>query len=425
MNEQRNHRGLLWGHRVLDLTDEKGPLCGKILGDLGADVIKVERPGGDPARDIGPFYKDRPDPEKSLFWFFTNLNKRGITLNLEAEDGRDIFRRLVKTAHFVIESNEPGYMASLGLGYPELEKVNPAIIMTSITPYGQTGPYAHYEATDITLVGMGAMMQLYGYPDRAPVRISQPQAFFLGSLHGVVGSMMAHYYRGATGEGQYVDVSCQQAVILSLMTEAEYWDMMKVNIKRQGPGSMIPRPEPLGVLFQRRVYPCRDGYVIWLPSGGAQAGQVASCQALTRAANRDGYALELKDYDWTKLDYATVPRAEVERVTGAMASFLVTKTRQELLDEAVREDILLVPFNDARLIMESPQLKAREFFIPVAHPELGESVTYPGFPIKMTGFPYEPQRRAPLIGEHNEDIYIGELGFNREQLGLLKARGVI
>ena len=132
-------------YRVLDLTDERGLFCGKILGDLGADVIKIEKPGGDPVRNIGPFYHDIPDPEKSLFWFAFNTNKRGITLNLEAHDGREIFKRLVKSSDFVIESFEPGYLAGLGLAYSALREINSRLIMVSITPFGQTGPYAHYK----------------------------------------------------------------------------------------------------------------------------------------------------------------------------------------------------------------------------------------------------------------------------------------
>ena len=131
---------MLSPYRVLDLTDEKGLLCGKILGDLGADVIKIERPGGDPARNIGPFYHDEPDPEKSLFWFALNTSKRGITLDIEKADGKEIFKKLVKSADFVIESFAPGYLDKLGLGYSELERLNPGIIMVSITPFGQTGP---------------------------------------------------------------------------------------------------------------------------------------------------------------------------------------------------------------------------------------------------------------------------------------------
>ena len=425
MSEQQDSKGFLSGYRVLDLTDEKGLLCGKILGDLGADVVKIEQPGGDLARNLGPFYKDAPDPQKSLFWFFTNLNKRGITLNLETPDGRDIFKRLVKTAHFVIESNSPGYMASLGLGYPDLEKVNPAIIMTSITPFGQTGPCAHYKATDIVLMAMGGLLRGLGDPDRPPVRISQPQAFFLGSIHGVLGSLMAHYYRQGTGEGQHVDVSCQEAVVLTLLCFPEYWDILKYNYVREGPSQRMARPAPLGPLSRQHVYACKDGFVVGYIAGGAQAGLVASSRALTEWANSLGYAQELQDYDWTKMDFGTVPQAELNRVQDAMKPFLLSRTKAEIMGKAVEKALVMIPVADARDTMESPQFKARDFFVPIEHPELGEAITYPGFPIKMTGMFYKPQRRAPLIGEHNEEIYVRELGLSREELARLKANGVI
>ena len=433
MSEQRNGESLLSGYRVLDLTDEKGLLCGKVLGDLGADVIKIERPGGDPARNIGPFYRDTPDPQKSLFWFYTNLNKRGITLNLETPDGREIFKRLVKTADFVIESYEPGYMASLGLGYPELERINPAIIVTSITPYGQSGPYAHHKATDVVLQGMGGLMQVWGDPDRAPLRASQPQAFCHGNIHAALGSVMAHYYRRSTGEGQHVDVSCQEAVVLALEVYNPTWDIMRLNLKRSGGLRPRARPAPLGNVLTQHVYTCRDGFVLGFILGGAQAGNVVSSRALTEWANGFGYALELKDYDWTKFDMATVPQSEVNRVQDALGSFLLTRTKAEIMGKAVEKSILFVPITDAKDVMESPQFKAREFFVPVAHPELtsasfiepGQSITYPGFPVKIAGFPYMPQRRAPLIGEHNKEIYVGELGFSREELARLKANRII
>jgi len=141
MGEQEKIEYMLSPYRVLDLTDEKGFLCGKILGDLGADVIKIERPGGDLARKIGPFYRDVPDPEKSLYWFAYNNNKRGITLNIEAADGCELFKRLVKTADIVIESFAPGYMDDLGLGYSTLSQITDGkTVMTSITPFGQKGP---------------------------------------------------------------------------------------------------------------------------------------------------------------------------------------------------------------------------------------------------------------------------------------------
>ena len=138
------HDGLLTGFRVLDLTDEKGDFCGKVLGDFGADVIKIEPPGGSTARNIGPFFKDSPHPERSLFWLAYNTSKRGVTLDMEQAAGREIFQRLAKTAHFVVESYPPGYLERLGLAYPELELIKPDIILTSITPFGQSGPYSGY-----------------------------------------------------------------------------------------------------------------------------------------------------------------------------------------------------------------------------------------------------------------------------------------
>lgn len=169
---------LLDGYRVLDLTDEKGLLCGRMLADLGADVIKIEKPGGDPARFRGPFYKDDPHPEKSFYWFALNLNKRSVTLDVETADGRDIFNRLVKTADFVIESFPPGHMKDIGLGYEALEKINPRVILTSITPFGQTGPYKDWKASELVAWAMGGFMFLCGDADRAPVQIACPQSYF-------------------------------------------------------------------------------------------------------------------------------------------------------------------------------------------------------------------------------------------------------
>ena len=174
MEKEKGAEGILTGYRVLDLTDEKGVYCGKVLGDYGADVIKIEPPGGDAARDKRPFYKGNPDRQKSLFWFYMNTSKRGITLNLETADGRELFKKLVRSAHFVIESFTPGTMSRLGLSYPDLEKINPGLVMTSITPYGQKGPYARYKATDIHMAAMGgscgAMARRTGPPRASATR---------------------------------------------------------------------------------------------------------------------------------------------------------------------------------------------------------------------------------------------------------------
>lgn len=424
MSEQKNG-SLMSGYRVLDLTDEKGLLCAKILGDFGADVIKIEPPGGSSARNTGPFYKDIPHPEKSLFWFFTNLNKRGITLDIETPDGGDIFKRLVKSADFVVESFEPGYMASLGLGYEALEKINPGIIMTSITPFGQSGPYAYFKTTDIVGVAIGGMVRIYGDAGLPPNRISAPQFYFQGGIHGAVGSLVAHYYRELTGEGQHVDVSCQQAVVLSLMIAAEFWDMVKVNYKGLGPGIGLS-----GVYFARWIFPCKDGYVFIMWGGGATTAFRVTSERITAMANRDGMMLDFKDFPFAEFDMSKIIfddeiKKTVDRFVQGLSEFFLTKTKQELFEEAIEKSIVLIPLNDARGVLESPQLAARGFWEKVEHPELGEVITYPGFPVKMGEIPYRVQRRAPLIGEHNEDIYEKELGLSKEELVLLKTHGVI
>lgn len=408
---------ILDGYRVLDLSKDGCMLCGKILGDLGADVIQIEPPTGSPTRNTGPFYHEIPDIEKSLTWFYLGLNKRGITLNLETSDGGEIFKSLVKTADFVIESFEPGYMKSLKLDYQELEDIKSDIVMTSITPFGQNGPYAHYKTSDIIGIALSGMMWIFGELDRAPVRISAPQFYMQGGLQGAVGTMVAHYHRELTSEGQYVDQSCQQAVMLTLLNTAEVWDLNKTNIRGPGPGILVPRPTPPGPLFARQIYQCKDGYVFAFFSGG---GMATSSKAMVEWANEEGYLLELKDLDWLNLDNQEVSQESTDHRIKLLEEFLMTKTKAECLEQAVQRHILLMPVNNFKDILESPQMSYRGFFKPIDHPELEETLTYPGFPIIMNEIPYDIQRRAPLIGEHNEEIYTNELGISKKKLTMLK-----
>ncbi len=417
---------ILDGCRVLDLTDEKGFLCGKILGDLGADVIKIESPGGDPSRNIGPFYKDIAHPEKSLLWMAYNVNKRGITLNLDTADGRDIFKKLVGTADFVIESFDPGYMNSLGLDYAQLERINPQVIMVSITPFGQEGPYSGFKVTDMVAWAMSGFMYLCGDRDRPPVRVSvPPQAYLLGALHGAAGAMMAHYHRELTGEGQEVDVSIQQACLLTQMNALDFYDMLKVVMTRTGSTYVTTRPQPLGLLAVRWIWSCKDGHVLLMLYGGTVAGMRRSSQELTRWAVSEGMAIELKDYDWATYNAATITQPERDRIEKPIADFLLTKTKRGLFEGALARGILLGPLNNVKDIMESPQYTAREFWTGLRHPELDTDIVYPGLPAKMSEAPWSLRCRAPLIGEHNEEMYHHELGFSKEEISLLKSTGVI
>jgi crotonobetainyl-CoA:carnitine CoA-transferase CaiB-like acyl-CoA transferase len=201
---------LLAPYRVLDLTNERGSLCGQIFGDLGADVIKIEPPGGSAARWIGPFYKDTPDPNQSLFWWAYNRNKRGITLDYASDEGRALLLRLVERADFVIESDNPGRMADLRLGYDDLAATNPAIVYVSITPFGQDGPKAAYADTDIVVLAASGFLALTGDDDRPPVRVSVPQAYLHASAEAAAAARIANHQRQRTGRGPHLDVSAQQ-----------------------------------------------------------------------------------------------------------------------------------------------------------------------------------------------------------------------
>ncbi len=414
---------VLSSFRVLDLTDDRGFLCGKILGDLGADVIKIEKPGGDTSRNIGPFYHDIPHPEKSLYWFAYNANKRGITLNIETLDGQEVFKRLVKTAHFVIESFPPGYMDELGLGYSRLSEINPKIILVSITPFGQAGPYRDYKTSDIVGMAMGGHLFLTGDPDRAPLRISFPQAYLHASVQAAVGSMVAHYHRESTGEGQHVDVSIQQSIVATLHNSISYWVLNGVILKRVGP----MRSGLTQGAVQRQIWNCKDGLVTYSIYGGAVAARNIPplLEWIDTEGPTDSSVTELKERNWETFDMAKVSQGEISMIETAIENFFMAHTKAELYEGALKRRIMLTPVNTVKDIAESPQLKAREFWVDIEHPELEASILYPGAFCAASQTPPGVRRRAPLIGEHNLEIYEQELGFSREQLITLKQGHII
>lgn len=412
--------GMLSPYRVLDLTDEKGLLCGKLLGDLGADVIKIEKPGGDLARRIGPFYKDIPDPNKSLFWWAFNTNKKGITLDIEKSAGQDIFRKIAETADIIIESFPPGYLNALGLGYSALSQLNSSIIMTSITPFGQTGPYRNNKATDIIAMAMGGLLYVSGDPDRPPVRISFPNAYLLASAEAGVGTMMAIYFRNRTGAGQQVDISAQRSVLTASYDSVPWWVTNRVIYQRQG--VLRARPQT-GVVF-RQTWPCKDGYVTFYYFGGSTGA--AGNRGLAEWMNSEGIACQfLKEKDWDSFDWSEVTQEEVDLMEEVTAKFFTSHTKSELYKGAVERGIMLYPVATTKDILESRQLATRGYWIELEHPELGTTITYPGAFFKTSQTPYTIWRRAPLIGEHNQAIYEKELGLSKKELSILKKDGII
>ena len=411
--------------RVLDITRENGFLCGKMLADLGCDVLKIEEPGGDPGRLQGPFYQDTPNPDKSLYWWAFNANKRGITLNIEEPEGREIFLRLAEKADFVIESFTPGYLDDLGLGYRDLSKLNSGLVMTSITPFGQSGPYARYKSTDLIGMAMGGIMYISGDADRPPVRVSYPQAWSHAALQAAMGTMNAYYYRESTGKGQHVDASMQLSVIWTQMNVTITWDISRMNTLRGGAVktySMVRDGKAMDVPV-RYTWKCKDGHVNFVIIGAGPGVRVN--QALVEWMNSEGMGLELKDFDWTSQGFVPTDPETREMLERNIGEFFESHTVEELYEGAVAKRIWIAPIGTPAYQMVNPQLGARSFWQEVFDPDIGETVVYPGWPIRQSESPVGPPRRAPHVGEHNEEIYIGEMGLETGVLVRLQESGVI
>jgi benzylsuccinate CoA-transferase BbsE subunit len=415
-------QSLLEPFRVLDLSDESGVLCGRILADLGADVIKIEPPGGDPMRNFGPFYHDVPDPEKSLYWFTFNTSKRSITLDIATPDGKDILTQLVKTADFVIECFPPGFMKNLGLDYASLSPINPRIIMTSITPFGQSGPYSQYKSSDIVGLAMGGLMYLMGDPERPPVRVRAQQAYAQASAQAAAGTMVAHYYRETSGEGQHVDVSVQEAVSNTLDTTQQAWDLQKLIFKRTGCS------RALGDRVVRAIYACKDGYMAcWSPNDLKILTQWVEEAGFSDDAGELSKLIEVwEQVEGGKMSLSqALTQEELNRFQELRMPFLKAHTKNELYKKAVDNHFGWVPVQTPKNLLEYSQLKARNYFVKVEHPELNDIITYPGAPYKLSETPWRIKNRAPLIGEHNQEIYEKELGLSKEDLIVLKQAKVI
>lgn len=402
------------------MTDHKGFFCGRILADLGADVIKIEKPGGDRDRWMGPFYMDEADPEKSLHWYAYNINKRSITLDIATPDGKVLLKRLVEKADFILESYPPGYMDDIGLGYDALSVVNPRLIMTSITAFGQSGPYKGFKGTDLVCMSMGGLAYITGNADDSPVRISFPQSYLLASAEGAAATVIAHNYRELTGVGQHVDVSIQASVAGKLANAIPTWELNQTILRREGP-YMFGRG---GNLKMRLLWRCKDGYITFALMGGRLGAK--SNEKVARWIIAEGWAPDFfKKVDWASLDMAKQTQEEQNRLEEVFARFFENHTKEELYRRANQEGVLLCPQSSFKDIYENRQLKAREFWIEVDHPELGRKILYPGPFVKCSGVPLVMRSRAPLIGEHNEEVFGGELGLREDEIRTMKKAGVI
>jgi crotonobetainyl-CoA:carnitine CoA-transferase CaiB-like acyl-CoA transferase len=427
---EQNIERMLSSYRILDLTDEHGYMCGKLLGALGADVIKIERPGGDPGRNIGPFYHDMPDPEKSFYWLAFNTDKRGITLDIATKDGQEIFKKMIRNTDIVIESFPPGYMDKLGLGYSLLSRINERVILTSITGFGQTGPYKDYKAPDIVVWALSGNAYITGDPDRGPLKPSFHNFSYVvaGVLQATIGTLIALYHRGITGKGQQVDASAQLSLIWPFNAEPPgLWIQDGTIVSRQGRFWLRPQVsvgKKTVWVGAPMLWECKDGDIAFTIMTGA--GQGESTRALTKWIEKEGLAGEtLKGIDWTVFEWETVTQDVVDEVIEDFKKFFLVRTKAELLEEAEKRGIMLYPVLTPKDILKLSQLESRGYWKEVHHPELGCSITYPGFFFKTSAALDSRYRRAPHIGEHNEEIYTKELRLSKEELSILKQKGVV
>ncbi len=386
--------------RVLDLADERGLLCGAILAELGADVILVEPPGGSPARRVPPLLDagDAPEGERSLYWAAYARNRRSVTLDLDSPEGRDELRRLAASADVLIESADPGAMAARGLGADDLAAVNPALVHVSISPFGQDGPKAKYLATDLIVAAASGTLHIAGYPDAAPVRVSAPQAWLHGGAEAAGAALVALTERVRSGRGQHVDVSIQQAMNLGAMGQM-------VNAAADAPETVrVAGGAVIGPVTLKLIWEARDGHVSLTFFFGNAIGPFT--RRLMEWIHEEGGCDEAtRDKDW--IAYAALlqrgdePYSEFDRIVNVVGDFLKTKTKAELMLEAQRRRLLILPVATVPEILENPQLEARGYWrsLPVA----GREARHPGPSVRLGVPPDRAERPAPLPGAHTAE----------------------
>src|ERR1043166_1775938 len=393
---------LLSGYRVLDLSSSMGSFCGKLLRDLGMDVIKVEPPAGDPARSEPPFANGHAGPEASLRFAYLNAGKRSITLDITKPNGRKHLLDLVARSDIVLETFEPGYLAAHNLEYEKLLATQTKLILVSLTGFGQDGPYAKYKAPDIVGNAMGALLYISGDPSLPPCNPPETQSYYYASLFASYAVMLALWQRESRGIGAWIDASVQASMALHEHVAFNFSAGGRV-MKRAGSQHQHNAPANL---FQ-----CQNGWI-----------------ALFVTQNHwpillkvwDDHDPALDDPKWVN---SNLRRANADYINEEVTSFTMRFTKEDLAELMQKNGIPGLPVNSPSDFMKDPHIEARSFFSPVTHPVLG-SFQQPGNCFTVDGKRAVPSP-APLLGQNNEEIFCRELGLSKSDLDEMKSAGVV
>ena len=395
----------LQGIRVLDLTHHvAGPYCTKLLADFGADVVKVERPGGDPTRNLPPFANDEPHPERSLLFAYLNTNKKSVTLDLKTPTGISLLHKLLADTDIIVENFSPRVMPSLGLDYDALSAVNPSLVMVSISNFGQTGPYRDYKAADIIHYALGGLMYIFGSADREPLKHALRQTQFKAGTNAATAALIGWYHQQFTGEGQHIDISIQECVTSALRDTTSLYTYA---------GSTRQRQPAFSGDMPRSPVPTKDGYIVPIHFGGAIDWDGVADFIGAPALKDDAFATPESRFD----NAQALQEALEEGMTGWRKFDLMREAHKR------RGHIYGVVHSPAE-VLASEQYEARAYFTGIDHPVIGEA-TYPGAPFIMSATPWQASFPAPLLGEHNRQVLCDRHGLSLDDLNLLTASGVV
>jgi crotonobetainyl-CoA:carnitine CoA-transferase CaiB-like acyl-CoA transferase len=379
------------------------------MADMGADVIKIERPdGGDGARRMGPFPGDEPDTEASGLFLYLNTNKKGITLNLKTETGKTIFKDMLRDADILVENFQPRVMPSLGLSYEVLESINPKLVMTSITNFGQTGPYRDYRAIELNLAALGGSMYVTGSPDREPLKEPGSTFQFAAGADACGATLAATFSRRQSGLGQHVDLSIMETVI-ACSPHAVTWGRTKLVTRRAGPYSRANVwPKAVAV---NGTYECKDGYVVVVLRNPEDAVLAASLTGID----------EIGSPEMGCIGFGKIVNSE--RMNELLIEGFRDKTKEEIFHTAQELRLFWTDVKSIDEVFNWRHYQERGFWTKIDHPKTGP-ITYARVPFIMSEAPMGTGR-APLLGEHNEDIYMKQMGYSSKELSRLKELDVI